>query len=83
MTRMSTVRKIPNTMILIAHSDLREWLARCFTRIDFAQFTITARPFAVKALSADDFSAFGHGRADHNTDVGIALAVVNSELENT
>lgn len=82
MARMSTARKLPNTIVLIAHADLREWLAQCFTRIDFAQFTFTARPFTVETLSSEELSSFVRGSVDHKIDSGIAIAtsVVNSQL---
>ncbi len=49
-------RRLPNTLLLIAHPDLATWLSRFFTRIDFAQFTLTTQPFEVRNILAKDFS---------------------------
>ncbi len=52
--KYAITRRIPNTMLLIVHPDLAEWLSRFFSRIDFSQFTMTAQPFQVSVLTPKD-----------------------------
>ncbi len=51
-------RRLPNTLVLVAHPDLSLWLSKFFSRIDFAQFTLTTQPFTVRTLQSKDFASF-------------------------
>lgn len=44
---MAADRRVANNVLLLAHPDLEPWLSRFFSRIDFAQFTVTTLPFTV------------------------------------
>ncbi|MEN9561241.1 MAG: hypothetical protein RIQ56_514 [Candidatus Parcubacteria bacterium] len=52
-SRLASPRRLPNKLLLIAHPDLAPLLAQFLSRIDFAQFTITAQPFSVLPLDAN------------------------------
>jgi hypothetical protein len=56
MGKMVTMRRLPNDLILLVPEDLSEWLQQFFSRIDFAQFTATTRPFSPRVESAKNFS---------------------------
>ena len=53
---LSTGRKLPNDIVLVADADLGTWLTRFFGRIDFSQFTATTLPFNVEQISAKQLS---------------------------
>lgn len=79
---MAETRRLPDTLILLAHPDVSSWLASFFARIDFAQFTVTTRPFTV------DTSATNALQRDVAWEAGVppesalveAAAFVNSEI---
>lgn len=48
--------RLPQDLILFVHPDMAAWLARFFSRLDFSQFTVPLRPFAVSELAAKDMS---------------------------
>ncbi len=56
--RLTSSRRLPNELILIAEPELSDWLSVFFSRIDFCQFTITARPFAVTTFNFNDIRIF-------------------------
>lgn len=49
---LAAARRLPNTLLLSAHQYFVPWLTAFFERIDFAQFTLTSRPFTVEPISA-------------------------------
>ncbi|NBV77051.1 hypothetical protein EBR66_02740 [bacterium] len=51
---LSKDRRIPNTLILVAHPDITDWLSSFFERIDFAPFTVTTRPLEPQVLQAGE-----------------------------
>lgn len=77
LAKLSSPRKLPDDLFLVAPPELSPWLSRFFARIDFTQFTATARPFSVSAFSSA-------ARADPEifADSGLSIAcdLVNSEL---
>jgi hypothetical protein len=79
---LASQRRLPNDLFIVAHPDIAPWLARFFSRIDFAQFTITARPFSTHTLTPEDLSrlvTMANGvRAD--TSVCVDAALVHSEM---
>lgn len=78
---MAAQRRLPNDAYLIIHRDLAAWFAQFIARIDFAQFTLSSKPFMVKTLSADDLGAHAAFLSPIIPDLGIALAaaLVHSE----
>ncbi|OGG73709.1 hypothetical protein A3A40_01065 [Candidatus Kaiserbacteria bacterium RIFCSPLOWO2_01_FULL_54_20] len=81
MAKMATSRRLPNDLILFAPQDMADWLVQFFSRIDFAQFTITTRPFSPRVESGKGLTGtltFASG-ADANSDLSIASALVNIE----
>ncbi|MBI4079973.1 hypothetical protein HY414_01990 [Candidatus Kaiserbacteria bacterium] len=78
---LSAARRLPNRLLLLTHEDLSPWLSRFFNRIDFAQFTVTTRPFIPTPLSMEtlkDLVVFGEGTTP-DVSLGIATALVNME----
>ena len=51
---LAASQKLPKTLVLVADSDIAGWLSFFFSRIDFTQFTLTARPFSVEVLTAEE-----------------------------
>lgn len=58
MSRLAGGQRLPNQFLFIAEDDITAWLSVFFARIDFTQFTVTARPFTVQTLEAADLSEF-------------------------
>lgn len=50
LAKLSASRKLPDELALIAPAPLVSWLSAFFARIDFTQFTATAKPFSVRTL---------------------------------
>ena len=81
MAKMATSRRLPNDLILFAPADMTDWLVQFFSRLDFAQFTITTRPFSPRVESGKGLTGsltFATG-ADADSDLSIASALVNTE----
>jgi hypothetical protein len=57
---MAAKSRTANHLLLMTHPDLEAWLVRLFSRIDFAQFTVTTLPFQV-ALPSSIAQATGLG----------------------
>ncbi len=49
---LSSVYRLPNTCLILAQPDLSPWLEHVFSRLDFAQFTVTSQPLTVSPLHA-------------------------------
>ncbi len=81
MAKLVTVRRLPRNLVLSAELPMAEWLSHFFSRIDFTQFTITAQPFSVEILSAEDLSTLVATQSK-TPDIGLmsAVALVNSDL---
>src|SRR3989344_6969762 len=81
MAKMATSRRLPNDLILFAPADLTDWLVQFFSRLDFAQFTITTRPFSPRVESGKGLtgSLTFATDADADSDLSIASALVNTE----
>ena len=54
LAKLSGKIRLPQEMLLFVHPDIAPWLARFFTRLDFAQFTMPLRPFTVSELASKD-----------------------------
>ncbi|MBI4133275.1 hypothetical protein HY478_01540 [Candidatus Uhrbacteria bacterium] len=80
---LAQARRLPNALILIAHDDLLPWLSHFFSRIDFAPFTITTRPFVPNALRIADLqSVISVERVPAlDSNLAIAGALVNIERQ--
>ncbi len=81
MSKCVVDRRLPNTLILLAHEDVAPWLSKFFARIDFAQFTLTTQPFEVKNLQAKDLAQLVHSEDGFRPDPTLALScgLVNIE----
>ena len=79
MANMAASRRLPNDLLLFAPADMADWLVQFFSRIDFAQFTITTRPFSPRVESGKGLTGsltFANDvRLD--SDLSIASALVN------
>jgi len=85
MARLAAVRKLPNTLVLLAETDMSTWLSNFFSRIDFTQFTLTSQPFTVEILTPADLKeSVMPAEAGKANDVSLlaAVALVNSEHSN-
>ena len=75
--------RLPNNLLLVAHPDIVPWLSRFFSRIDFAQFTLTAQPFSVSVLSPEKLLPWVVGEAGVPVDISLLVSAmsVHSESE--
>lgn len=78
-TVLAAKRRLPNEALLITHADLSPWFAQFFSRIDFAQFTMTSRPFSVHALAPHDLAKYVAGERLHDVSLLIAATLVHIE----
>jgi hypothetical protein len=77
--KLASQRKMPNACMIAGPTELTQWLAGFFSRIDFSQFTATTKPFLLETLSPDhmsDFVQWGNGVVP-DAGVGISAASVN------
>lgn len=74
--------RLPNALTLVVRPEFASWLQRFFSRIDFAQFTITTQPFETQVLTTQHLNAFATPESGVSLDAGSAVAVgfVNIEL---
>ena len=79
--KMSTLRRLPNALILFVPNDLSDWLSRFFARIDFAPFTVTTRPFSVEFSAREEFAKIVAGFSAASSDPALALASALVPLE--
>lgn len=76
--KIATSRRVPNTLLLVAHPDLESWLGTFFSRIDFAQFTTTSLPLSVCTPSALDVGQWVEGAIIPDP-ITVCAALVNIE----
>ncbi|OGG79222.1 hypothetical protein A3A39_04875 [Candidatus Kaiserbacteria bacterium RIFCSPLOWO2_01_FULL_54_13] len=81
MGKMSAARRLPNPLILSAHDDIAPWLGRFLSRIDFAQFTMTTRPFSARALTRHDLEGLVTSDETQKADTGLFVAGALVALE--
>lgn len=83
MGKCASSRRLPNTFVLMVHPDMAPWLSKFFSRIDFAQFTLTTQPFTVETLGAQVLSQWVQPKNGMVLDSGLALAagLVNIEVQ--
>jgi len=81
MAELAKTEQLPNALLLITEPAMSSWLTEFFSRIDFTQFTKTAQPFSVEALSSADIRSLV-AATETVDDIGllVASAFVNSEL---
>ena len=79
--KLIITRRLPNILVLSAHEDLAPWLSHLFSRIDFAQFTLTTRPFSPTMLTLQALSNLTVFQPGVTPDVGLGVgaALVNME----
>ena len=79
--KLAAGRRIANTFILSTQSEFAPWLSQFFSRIDFAQFTMTTQPFVVKTLTHDTLFTQVSYAPGVSFDIGLAIcaALVNIE----
>lgn len=77
---LAAKRRIPNTCFLAAHSDFVPWLEHFFSRIDFAQFSVTAQPLSIESLTPQHLRTEVEWQSGVREDTGMAIAAtfVNS-----
>ena len=81
LSALASQKRLPNRLLLVAHPDLAAMLSRFFSKIDFAQFTVTNQPFSVLAVDSKHLERFivaGNG-AVPDPSISIAGAFVNIE----
>lgn len=74
-------QRLPNHLILATQDDLIPWLSSLFSRIDFAQFTMTTQPFTVVALRPVDFAHWALPDTGVRVDTGILIAAALVNIE--
>ena len=72
--KLAEERPLPNKILLFTHPDLLGWLGHFFSRLDFAQFTITAQPFSVSTISPKDLERWVLSASGTASDSSILLA---------
>ncbi len=78
MGQMAAARRIANDVLLVTHPDLEAWLSRLFSRIDFAQFTITTLPIETRAPSYVGIDTWVTGEMP-STSLAIGAALITIE----
>jgi hypothetical protein len=81
MSASASLRRLPDTLVLIAQEDFATWLERFFSRIDFTQFTSTMRPFSVRVLTPADLASSVAARRGTTLDIGTTLSVALAARE--
>jgi len=81
LSKISSTRRIPNSLVLAAPQDLAPWLAQFLSRLDFAQFTVTTKPFTTRSLNPRDLDGLIMYAPGAKLDPGlsVACALVNIE----
>lgn len=72
------VKRLPQTLVLLAHPDVAPWLEHFFGRIDFTQFTSGSMPFTVRVIQSDECSGMLGG--DLTLDPALALTAAHATL---
>lgn len=72
-------RRLPNSLLLVAHQDILPWLGGFLGRIDFTQFTVTAMPFSVSPVDGAHVSQWVE--SDGTLDTALALDCAHAVLE--
>jgi len=73
-SEISKSKKLPNTLVMHCHPDLSNWFTKFFTRLDFAQFTETTRPFLVGEISLKSIAEYVIFMPGNALDSGIATS---------
>jgi len=81
MSKLAAARRLPNSLIITAHEDILPWMSRFFSRIDFAQFTTTLRPFEPRVLTSQHFSELVTPSPGVSVDLGLLLASALVNIE--
>ena len=81
MSKLAAARRLPNSLIITAHEDILPWMSRFFSRIDFAQFTTTLRPFEPRVLTPQHFSELVTPSPGVSVDLGLLLASALVNIE--
>jgi hypothetical protein len=74
MAKLASPQRLPAHLAVAAHTDISPWLSRFFSRIDFTQFTQTAQPFIVHALTPKDLAGSVVSESGIALDIGLAVA---------
>lgn len=72
--------RLSNTLILFAHPDLAPWLTHFFARLDFSQFTASAQPFSVRAITPEQLGVHIQVSGESAADIGL---IADATLVNT
>ena len=81
MSKLASARRLPNSLVITAHEDILPWMSRFFSRIDFAQFTTTLRPFEPRVLTSQHFSELVTPSPGVSVDLGLLLASALVNIE--
>ncbi len=75
-------QRLPDNLIINAHPDITVWLQHLFSRLDFAQFTVSMRPFNVRVIKPEDIyaTAMPIPGVAADTGISVACAFVNTEI---
>ena len=81
MEKMTTARRLPNKLLLLAPEECSEWLAHMFSRMEFSLFTHTTLPLQPRVLERNTLlHSFSLRHAsDLDSDLLLACELVNIE----
>ncbi|KKU27180.1 MAG: hypothetical protein UX39_C0003G0019 [Candidatus Magasanikbacteria bacterium GW2011_GWA2_46_17] len=74
-SKFVSAHRLPNHLVLIVAPDFAPWISNFFSRIDFSQFTVTARQFDVHTLTAEDMRDSVAGNLGPKVDAWLSLGV--------
>ncbi|MDO8552159.1 MAG: hypothetical protein Q7S01_01365 [bacterium] len=72
-SKLISERRMPNDLVLIVAPDFAPWMSNFFSRIDFGQFTVTARQFSVHALTPEAMRDSVSGNLGPKVDAWLSL----------
>lgn len=78
---LTTIRKLPNDLVLLAHDDFSPWLEHFFARLDLAPFTMTTQPFRVHPMTPEHLNDAVTWSPGVKADTSLAVAALLSTMK--
>ena len=73
LNELAKAKRIPGLLILLAPPDLGNWFANILSRIDFAQFAVSERPFTTQQLFSSVLARHIDPAPEATEDAGVAI----------
>lgn len=77
---LAAKERLPNVLVLTAPYELAPWMQGFFSRIDFAQFTITTQPFVVEEFSPEQTTTLVSWEEGVRPDTTLGVAVAGVHI---